>query len=93
MRIRMNDSRKRMYETLQDATGESSKSGSLDVAARYYARMRGDTAANPTGTITELMNAAEERGSLTPQEIAEILDCPELPVEYETSRSIGRADE
>lgn len=89
----MNDRRERIYESLVDATDENAKSKALDDAARYYLRMAGGNAANPTGALTELLTAAEERGSLTGAEIAEILDAPELPVEFETEFSVGGVDE
>jgi len=90
MRIQMNDSRERTYSALVDATGQNAKSKALDDAARYYLRMRGDNAANPHGAISELLAAAEERGSLTGSEIADILDAPELSVNYDTQYSVGR---
>lgn len=39
MRLRMNDRRERRFEYLQQATGENTKSGALDVAADYYLSM------------------------------------------------------
>jgi len=88
----MNDRRKRIYESLVDATDENAKSKALDDAARYYLRMAGGNAANPTGALTELLAAAEEQGSLTGAEIAEILDSPELHVDYQTEFSVGGSD-
>lgn len=61
----------------------------MDQAADYYLRMRGDTTAVPKGRLTELMSAAKSRGTLTPEEIAEILDTDELPVRCEVFVSIG----
>lgn len=90
MRIQLNDRRERRYNDLLEASGESAKSKALDVAADYYIRARGNTTAVPEGFIQQLMSEAEKRGSLTPQEIAAIVDCDELPVRYEVSRSIGR---
>jgi hypothetical protein len=45
--------------------------------------MRGNTSAYPVGALEKLLAAAEERGSVTGEEIAEILDCSELPIEYD----------
>jgi hypothetical protein len=63
--------------------------GALDKAAKYYNRMTGGTQAVPTGRIEELMLQAHEQGSLTPGEIAEILDTPEYLVGYEASIRLG----
>ncbi|SFR36091.1 hypothetical protein SAMN04487947_0417 [Halogeometricum rufum] len=52
--------------------------------------MRGNSVAHPTGKFEELIQAAEERGSLTAVEITEILDIREIPVEYESRWSVGR---
>ena len=89
MRIEKTDARARKWKYLKEATGESATSKALDRAADYYLQMHGDTTAFPQGKLTELMNAAKSRGSLTPEEIAEILDTDELPVECEVSVSIG----
>jgi len=89
MRIQSTDERKRRWEHLQEATGESTTSGALDVAAKHYLRMAGGTTAMPTGALEELLRAAEERGSLTGEEIAEILSTEELPLEYETVWGVG----
>jgi|GEM_PF-905121 len=88
-RIRLTEDRDRRLSQLEDATGESTRSGSIDVAARYYVRMAGGTSAQPRGVVEKLMSAAVERGSLTPQEIAEIVDTPELGVEYEHRWSVS----
>ncbi|GAA4978417.1 hypothetical protein QTL95_09325 [Rhizobium sp. S152] len=88
MRIHDTDERDRLYGNLVEATGENTKSGALDAAARYYLQMRGGSAAVPTGAVTELMRAAEERGSLTGAEIAEILTTDELRIRFETSWSV-----
>jgi hypothetical protein len=85
MRLRMPEARQRRYNHLVEATDEASKSKALDRAAGYYLRMRGNTDAHPTGAIEELLATAEERGSLTGAEIADILNCPELPLQYEVN--------
>lgn len=89
MRIRMNDSRERRYDRLEDVSQQNTRSGALDDAADYYLRMRGGTPAQPDGAVEQLMSTAVERGSLTPGEIAEILSQPELPVEYSHEWSVG----
>ncbi len=89
MRIQSTEERKRRWEHLQQATGESTTSGALDVAAKHYLRMAGGTTAIPTGALEELLRAAEERGSLTGEEIVEILDTEELPLEYNTEWEVG----
>lgn len=89
MRIRMNDSRERRYGHLEQATGEGTRSGALDVAADYYLKMRGNNDAIPTGRLAELMKLAEDQGSVTPTEIADILDTDELAVTAETDWSVG----
>ena len=89
MRIESTDERERLYEHLTEATGERAKSKAIDAAARYYLRMRGDVAGYGRGTVAELLEAAEQRGSLTAPEIAAILDERELPVAYETEIDVG----
>jgi len=89
MRIEKTDTRTRKWEYLKEATGESATSKALDRAADYYLRMHGDTTAVPKGKLTELMTVAKKQGSLTPAEIAEILDTDELPVRYEVSVTVG----
>ncbi len=89
MRIQSTDARKRRWEHLQEATGESTTAGALDVAAKEYLRLKGGTPAVPHGALAELLAAAEERGSLTGEEIVEILSTKELPLEYETEWAVG----
>lgn len=89
MRIETTDQRERLWENLVEATDQSAKSKALDDAARYYCRMRGDVAGYGTGRIEELLEAADERGSLTASEIAAILDTRELPIEVETDVRVG----
>lgn len=52
--------------------------------------MAGDTVAIPTGVFTDLMQEAESNGSLTPEEIATILDTDQLPVNAAVERSVGK---
>ena len=89
MRIEKTDTRAQKWEYLKEATGECATSKALDRAADYYLRMRGETTAVPKGKLTELMMAAKTQGSLTPEEIAEIVDTDELPVRCEVSVAIG----
>lgn len=90
MRLRMNDRRARRLENLLDATGEKTKSKAIDKAADYYLKMAGETTAQPNGSVTELMELAVEQGSVTPAEIADVLNTDELPVEARTTWSVGR---
>ncbi len=92
MRIKKTDARARKWEYLKEVTGESATSKALDKATDYYLRMHGDTTAVPKGKLTELMNAAKSRGSLTPEEIAEIIHTEELPVECDVSVCVGGSE-
>jgi hypothetical protein len=89
MRIESTEARERRFEALKEATGESAKSKAIDVACKFYLNMAGDTIARPDGYIDELLGEASDKGSLTPEEIATILDTDELPVEAETTYSVG----
>ncbi|WP_256422756.1 hypothetical protein [Halobellus rarus] len=89
MRIESTDERQRLWENLLEETDENAKSKALDDAARYYCRMRGDVAGYGNGKIEELLRAADDRGSLTASEIAEILDARELRVQYNTAIDLG----
>jgi len=89
MRIQDTDRRERHWSYLQEATGENTKSGAIDTAVRFYLEMAGGTTAVPTGAVEELLAEAEREGSLTVEEIAAILDTDELPVDAETTWSVG----
>ncbi len=89
MRLRMTDSRKQRFQDLQEALDEKTKSKALDKAAKYTVRMRGGTTAVPKGAIAELMQLAEEQGSVTVAEIADVLDTPEVTVEYKSRWTVG----
>ncbi|QLG62471.1 hypothetical protein [Halorarum salinum] len=92
--IRLTDRRQSVYDALQEATGERSWSGAIDVAAEYYCFMAGDNRLQPaSGRVARLVRRAREEGSLTAEQIADILDCEELPVSYEVSVTCGRGDE
>lgn len=85
----MNDRRERRYDNLEQATGEGTRSGALDVAADYYIRMAGGNDAVPTGQVAELMQLAEDQGSVTAEEIADVLGTDELPVRASVEWSVG----
>jgi hypothetical protein len=51
--------------------------------------MRGGSTAIPTRKLAELLTSAEERGSLTGAEIAEILDMAEITTDYSSNWSVG----
>jgi hypothetical protein len=89
MRIESTEARERRFEALKEATGESAKSKAIDTAAKFYLEMRGETLAQPNGRFDELLSEATAKGSLTPEEIADILDSDELPVDAETTYSVG----
>lgn len=91
MRVHMNDERERRLENLLDATDENTKSKAIDVAADFYIQMAGCEAV-PTGAIEELMQLAVDEGSVTPEEIATVLDTDELRVEATTEWSVGDDD-
>lgn len=86
---RMNDRRERRFEHLEEATGENTTAGAIDTAAQYYLRMAGGTGAYPTGLVEELIQLAIEEGSVTPQQIADVLGCEELPISYDREWSLG----
>jgi len=78
--------RYRAIYRLQHITGVN-KTESIIRAVKFYNKMHGVGAVE--GKFTELLAAAEERGSLTGAEIAAILDSAELQVEYETEYTVG----
>lgn len=89
MRLRMTDKRERRLDALTDALNENTKSKAIDRAIGFTLQMRGNLVAHPTRKFEELIEAAEERGSLTAEEITEILDTREIPVSYETRWEIS----
>jgi len=89
MRINLTDARERRFEALKEATGESAKSKAIDKAAKFYLEMAGDTLAQPNGRFDELMELAIDQGNVTPEEIADLLDTDELPVDASTTYSVG----
>ena len=92
MRIQKTDARERRWEYLREATGKGHTSAALDEAANYYLRMRGGTDAHPIGLLEDLLSAAANRGSLTGEEIVEILDCDEMDLEYSSQWAVGESE-
>jgi len=92
MRIRDTEQRERRWDALQEATRENTVAGAIDVAVAYYLIMRGDNVLAPTGAVEELMERATQEGSVTASEIAESLDCDELPVKHTETWDFGRED-
>jgi len=91
MRIESTNERMRLWGHLVKATDEWPISKALD-DARYYLRMRGKIGERSRGRIERLLRAAEECGSRTAPETADVLDTHELPVHYETIVQIGEGD-
>jgi len=89
MRIEATDARERKWENLKEATGEGHKSTALDAAADHYLKMAGGTTAVPNGRVAQLLELATEQGSVTPEQIAAVLDTDELPVSAETNWTVG----
>lgn len=74
---------------------DTNKTAAVLQACRLAARLDGQNDVEPgPGAFAQLLEAAEERGSLTGEEIAEILTTDELPLAFETETtwSVG-ADE
>ena len=87
MRIADNPDRERLWETLVECSDQQTKSKAIEDAARYYCRMRGGGGFN--SKLDELLSKAIEQGSVTPQEIVEVLDTRELPMNYRAQFSFG----
>lgn len=68
---------------------EWTTSGALDVATRYYLRMVGGNAVDPQGRLVELMQMAEDQGSVTPEVIADVLNTEEVPIDANLNWSVG----
>lgn len=90
-RIRLPDRRERLYDELQDATGENSTSRALDEASETYLQLVGrNHVETGDGALGALLSAADERGGLRAEEIAEILSDHDLPVEFQPAEwSVG----
>ena len=89
MSIRVDDRRERLFDRLEDATGESTRAGALEAAARYYCHMHG--AATP-GALDDLLELAVDQGNVTPAEIADVLDHDSLSLEVTVDVEIGSDD-
>jgi hypothetical protein len=86
----MTEARERRLDALCEATGEATKSKALDAAVDTYLRLAGDSSAYPRGHLHTLLAAIDDNGgSLDGESIAEHLDTPALPVEYEETTSWG----
>lgn len=86
MSIRVDDRRERLFDRLEDATGESTRAGALEAAARYYCHMDGTVT---EGAIEELMQVAVQEGSVTPEQIADVLDHETFPITVSIDLEIG----
>ena len=90
MRIEKTPRRARRWEYLKEATGESTTSKALDVAADYYLDMAGGRVTDTDGgALDQLMADAAEQGGLTFEEIAGHLDSEHLPVKATVEVDIG----
>lgn len=69
MRIRMNDDREQLHKRLQDATGENTKAGAIDAAAKHF--------------LNDLSNKERIAGEFNNDQ-AEALSTPWLPIDRET---------
>jgi len=88
--IKKTDTRRRLYDDLQKATGEGTTSGAIDAAARQYLRLSGGSSVEAgQGRVRALMDRAEKQGSVTAEEIADHLSTEEFPVRYTREREIG----
>jgi hypothetical protein len=87
-KYRLNDSRRTRVESLQEVTGENTIAGALDRAVAEYVHLAGEKK-NQSGALEKLMKRAVEQGSVTPAEIATILDSDELPVRHQSEWSVG----
>lgn len=89
MTIRVDKRRERLFDRLEDATGETTRAGALEAAARYYCHMEGGSI---TGAVEELIQLAVEEGNVSPEQIAELLDHETLPVEVSRDIEVGTDD-
>lgn len=83
LNIRKTDRRERRYERLERATGESTTVGALDAAAKFYLSMAGGPADHQTGALEELLELADDQGAVTLEEIVDVLDSKEFPIDYQ----------
>lgn len=89
MSIRVDDRRERLFDRLEDATGEATRAGALEAAARYYCHMAGS---GTEGAVEELMHLAVEEGNVTPDQITSVLNHPTLPVTLSVDVDVGAYD-
>lgn len=89
MSIRVNERRERLFDRLEDATGEATRAGALEAAARYYCHMDG---AEIEGAVEELIQIAVQEGTVTPEQIAHVLDHSTLPIGVTVDVDIGVTD-
>jgi hypothetical protein len=87
--IKKSEKREREWNALEEATGEASISGALDVATRCYLRIADGNEVEPQGRLVELLQLAEEQRSVTPAGIADVLDVDGLPIEHELKWTVG----
>lgn len=94
-RWRLSGNRGALLEDLVDVTDEQTKAKALEAAVVGFLRLAGQNGVEPgQGALEELLATADERGSLTAAEIAEILATDELPVKYEPATwTIGVVDD
>lgn len=65
---------------------DTNKTQAVLQACRLAARLDGENDVEPgLGAIARLLEAVEDQGSLTGEEIAEVLSTNEYPVKYETT--------
>ncbi|WP_435145902.1 hypothetical protein [Halobaculum sp. P14] len=90
-RWRLSGRRDVLLDDLEACTDQNTKAKALDDACRAYLRLVGGNAVEPgRGVIGELLAAAEDRGGLSAEEIAEIIATDELPLTYEPATwSVG----
>lgn len=89
--MRLNENRDQRLDDLVEATGEETRSKAVDAASKAFLDLVGGNMVRPgRGRLEELLSAAEERGGLSAEEIAEVLSTEDLPVRYEpASWSVG----
>jgi len=88
MRIQKTDARERKWKYLKEATGESTVSGALMRPRTTTSKCVG-TRQPSRGCVPELIQRADQEGSLTAAEIVEVIDTDELPLEYRSTWTIG----
>lgn len=86
MSIRVDDRRERLFDRLEEATGEATRAGALEAAARYYCHMEG---AATEGAVEELIRLAVQEGNVTPEQITEVLNHQTLPVSVNIEVDVG----